>query len=66
MRYVNLEELKELPGFNNIDENTLRKLSNITRVTRYEKGKVLFRDKDIVDNIYIVLKGKVSLFVSND
>ncbi len=66
MRYVNLEELKELPGFNNIDENTLRKLSNITRVTRYEKGKVLFRDKDIVDNIYIVLKGKVSLYKFNE
>lgn len=66
MRYVKLEELKKLPGFNGLDENTLRKLSNIIRVNRYEKAKVLFRDKDIVDNIYIVLKGKASLYKFNE
>lgn len=66
MRYVKLEELKELQDFNELDENTLRKLSNITIVNRYERGKVLFRDKDIVDNIYIVLKGKVSLYKFNE
>lgn len=66
MRYVKLEELKKLPGFNGLDENTLRKLSNIIRVNRYEKAKVLFRDKDIVDNIYIVLNGKASLYKFNE
>ncbi|GAA0770457.1 Crp/Fnr family transcriptional regulator [Clostridium subterminale] len=66
MRYVKLEELKKLPGFNGLDENILRKLSNIIRVNRYEKAKVLFRDKDIVDNIYIVLKGKASLYKFNE
>ncbi|WP_346929543.1 Crp/Fnr family transcriptional regulator [Clostridium sp.] len=66
MRYVTLEELRNIHVFNDLDENTLRKLSNITRVNRYEKGKVLFRDKDTVENIYILLKGKVSLYKFNE
>jgi signal-transduction protein with cAMP-binding, CBS, and nucleotidyltransferase domain len=66
MRYVKLEELKKLPGFNGLEENTLRKLSNIIRVNRYEKAKVLFRDKDIVDNfkilpLYIISNKKLHL-----
>jgi len=62
MRYVNLEDLKELPGFNNIDENTLRKLSNITRVTRYEKGKVSlykFNEKGQKKVIFILGPGEL-------
>ena len=66
MRYVKLEELRNIHVFNDLNEDTLRKLSNITRVNRYEKGKVLFRDKDTVENIYILLKGKVSLYKFNE
>lgn len=66
MRYVKLEELRNIYVFKDLNENTLRKLSNITRVNRYEKGKVLFRDKDTVENIYILLKGKVSLYKFNE
>ena len=66
MRYVKLEELRNIHVFNDLNEDTLRKLSNITRINRYEKGKVLFRDKDTVENIYILLKGKVSLYKFNE
>jgi CRP/FNR family cyclic AMP-dependent transcriptional regulator len=66
MRYVKLEELRNIHVFNDLNEDTLRKLSNITRINRYEKGKVLFRDKDTVENIYILLEGKVSLYKFNE
>jgi CRP/FNR family cyclic AMP-dependent transcriptional regulator len=66
MRYVKLEELRNIHVFNDLNEDTLRKLSNITRINRYEKGRVLFRDKDTVENIYILLKGKVSLYKFNE
>lgn len=66
MRYVKLEELRNIHVFNDLNEDTLRKLSNITRINKYEKGKVLFRDKDTVENIYILLKGKVSLYKFNE
>lgn len=66
MRYVTFEELKNLHTFSDLNEDTLIKLSNITRVNKYEKGNVLFRDKDSVENIFIVLKGKVSLYKFNE
>lgn len=66
MRYVKLEELRNIHVFNDLNGDTLRKLSNITRINRYEKGKVLFRDKDTVENIYILLKGKASLYKFNE
>lgn len=66
MRYVTFEELKNLHTFSDLGDDTLVRLSNITRVNRYEKGNVLFRDKDIVENIFIVLKGKVSLYKFNE
>lgn len=62
MNKITVEELTELKLFNNVKKETLSKLSTIGIKVAVNKGKHIFRDKEIVNTIYIVLTGKVSLY----
>ena len=59
---ISAEELKKLELFKNIKKETLIKLSTIGIKIAIKKGQHIFRDKDIVKTIYIILEGKVSLY----
>lgn len=62
MAKILFQNLKELEIFNGLNENTLKQIERVNCVKSLRKGQILFLDKDRVNNIYIVLEGKVSIF----
>lgn len=52
--------------FNKISEKSKVELEKIGEKKKLKKGKHLFRDKDEVNNIYIVESGKVALYKLNE
>ena len=63
---INLNELKACKMFKGINELTLRKLCEIGKKVHFKKEQHVFRDKDYIDEIYIVQSGKVSLYKLNE
>ena len=63
---VNLEDLKKLSMFDDINENTLIELSNIGNKAQFKKGEHVFRDKELITGIYVILSGKVALYKLNE
>ena len=61
MGAVSSEVIRELNIFTNAKEETIEQLVKYAKVNQYKKGSYIFRDKEIVDQIYIVLHGKVSI-----
>ena len=59
---ISVEELRELELFKNLKTETLLKLSTIGIKVDARKGQHIFRDKEEVNTVYIVLKGKISLY----
>lgn len=62
MNKISVEELRELELFKNLKTETLLKLSTIGIKVVARKGQHIFRDKEEVNTVYIVLKGKISLY----
>jgi CRP/FNR family cyclic AMP-dependent transcriptional regulator len=56
------EYLKLIPAFNEVKEDTFKKLSIKGNSLKLNKGQNLFREREEVKNIYIVLKGKVTMY----
>lgn len=59
---ISFKELKTLELFNNIDEITIKNMVNKSEKIIIEKGQILFLERQEVHNIYIVLKGKVTMY----
>lgn len=62
MKALSIEELKALDLFNELKDETLHKLCSFGIKKTYKKGHIVFRDKEKVNTMYIVLKGKFSLY----
>lgn len=62
MKKCEVDDLKKLPLFNNINPVSFERLSNIGYIKSLKKDQYLFRDKDDVERIYIVINGKVALY----
>ena len=60
------KDIFELEIFKNIKEETIEGLIACGYKKLYKKGEHLFRDKDEVANIYVVFRGKVSLYKLNE
>ncbi len=60
------KDIHSLYIFNNISGSSKTKLSKIAYTKKLKKGEHLFRDKEQVDYIYIVLSGKVTLYKINE
>lgn len=60
------KELNDLDVFNNISEESRLELEAFTERRKLKKGTHIFRDKDEVNNIYIVGSGKVALYKLNE
>lgn len=67
MSRIGIEDIKNLELFKDLDGNTQKELTEKALKIKLEKGKHLFREREKVNTIYIVLKGKVSLYrISED
>lgn len=60
------KDLLTLGIFDSVSNESLERLVSIGEKRRYKKGEHIFRDKEKVDNIYIILTGKVSLYKLNE
>ncbi|MGG5462006.1 Crp/Fnr family transcriptional regulator [Clostridium sp. B9] len=66
MNKISLEHLREISFFSGLKDDTLNYISQNSKVLKKRKGEHIFRDKDIVEDIYIVIKGKVTLYKMNE
>ncbi len=61
MGVVSREAIQKLSLFANVKEETVQQLVKYAKVNQYKKGSYIFRDKEMVDQVYIILYGKVSI-----
>lgn len=54
--------LKQMKIFTNLSDDTIKKLSKIVKKRDFDKGHILFFEREKVENIYIVNKGTVFLY----
>lgn len=66
MKDITKEQLEELEIFNNISPSSLQKLIDFGEVKKCKAGSHLFRDKDNVNTLYVVISGNVSLYKLNE
>jgi len=62
MVQVTLSQLKSLPLFEDIDDRTLDLIKMKAHTKNLKKSQMLFAEREIINNIYIVLEGKVTLY----
>ncbi|AWK49774.1 Crp/Fnr family transcriptional regulator [Clostridium beijerinckii] len=66
MNKITIEQLNELDIFKNISKASFEKLVHFGEVKKYDRGSHIFRDKDDVTTLYIVVSGSVSLYKLNE
>lgn len=59
-------KLSEFSLFSQVSKNTISKLNEICFVKELKKGEHLFRDKEVIKNIYVVKSGKVALYKQSE
>ena len=52
--------------FNNINEESKIELERILKTKKLSKKEILFYERDIVDKVYFIKEGKISLFKINE
>lgn len=62
MNIISLTDISNLSIFNNLNNTTIESLRCKATKLKLDKGNLLFFEKDIVNSVYIILEGKVSLF----
>jgi len=66
MNKITIEQLDELDIFKNISKASFEKLIRFGEVKKYDRGSHIFRDKDDVTTLYVVVSGSVSLYKLNE
>lgn len=66
MKTGSINRLKSISFFSELNEDTLNYIDQNSKVIKKKKGEHIFRDKDKVQDIFIVLKGKVTLYKMNE
>lgn len=62
MGKVNITVLKKIPLFSTVSEQTLQLLSQNMRLVSYPKGSYIFHDREVVEQVYIVVSGKFNIY----
>ncbi|ARC84953.1 bacterial regulatory s, crp family protein [Clostridium argentinense CDC 2741] len=62
MDKVILKDIEILENFGRLDKDILIEICDKSYKTNFHRGHQLFMERDVVNNIYIVLSGKVSLY----
>ncbi|WP_315070545.1 Crp/Fnr family transcriptional regulator [uncultured Clostridium sp.] len=66
MKSITKSQLKELEIFNNISESSLDELEEFGEIKKCKVGSHLFRDKENINTLYVVISGNVSLYKLNE
>jgi len=66
MGKTTIMDLEVLSLFSSLKEETLRKLCHIGSKKTFKKGDHIFRDKEEVSSVYVVLRGHVALYKLNE
>ena len=66
MKKLDDNKLKEISFFSGLNDETLKYMEKNSKVLKKKKGEHIFRDKDKIQDIFIVLKGKVTLYKMNE
>lgn len=66
MKNISEEQLEGLEIFNGISKASLNKLRDFGEIRKYKAGSHLFRDKEDINTLYIVISGSVSLYKLNE
>jgi signal-transduction protein with cAMP-binding, CBS, and nucleotidyltransferase domain len=59
MQNVTVEQLENMEIFKNISKTSLKELAFLGEVRKYKIGSHLFRDKEDVNTLYVVVSGSV-------
>lgn len=59
---IKKETLKDLPIFCGLETKNLRQITQISRLVKFPKNKIVFLEGEEYRGFYIVLKGKVKIF----
>lgn len=62
---VTESQLRKIKLFEHVKEETLKELAKHGEVKRENVGSHIFRDKELVNTVYIVISGSVSLYKMN-
>lgn len=63
---VTLQDFSQIEVFKDIDNTTLEMMTTKSFKLRLNKGEMLFRERQQVDKIYLILKGKVTMFRTSE
>ena len=66
MKKISEEQLESLEIFNGVSKTSLNELRRYGEIRKYEAGSHLFRDKEDVTTLYVVVSGSVSLYKLNE
>ena len=56
------DSLKDIHLFSELDKNELQKISDFSKIKKYDKNEMIFSEGDKYIGFYVVLKGKVKVF----
>src|SRR3989337_2537377 len=57
--------LKDIPGFDVLEPEQLKKIADVVSIQEYPYGDFVFKENDASDAFYIILDGKVRIFVTS-
>lgn len=66
MKAISVDKLKSISFFSRLSDETLKYIAENSKILKKKKGEHIFRDKDKVKEIFIVIKGKVTLYKMNE
>ncbi len=55
------EELRKIPWFQELNDEHIRKVAEVSRVCSVRAGESIFREGDKQESVYVVLQGRVAL-----
>ncbi|KJR43723.1 Crp/Fnr family transcriptional regulator, partial [Candidatus Magnetoovum chiemensis] len=59
---ISVESLKEIELFSELDDDELEKLIQTSRKIRYPKNKVIFKEGEKGETVYIIISGQVKVY----
>lgn len=59
---IDLQQVKEIYPFNRLELRDFNRIVNLFRVDTYRRGKYIYYQGDRADNLFFILKGRVSLY----
>ncbi|MBU5485177.1 Crp/Fnr family transcriptional regulator [Clostridium sp. MSJ-11] len=62
MYNCNKKSILSIPLFENLHEKHIDKLVSSSNLIQLKKGQILFSERDVINNIYIAVNGKVTLY----